>query len=303
MFDDAEPMDPGRARCPRGQRPLPPPLRMAAGHGRRRPGDQARINFRPCPDGIPFCAWRAIEHLAADVLYNAFRVLGAPKGLALLDGEYPAFNESLMVFLPKKADCVDSAGRAVYAPENTRPLNITNTENRILASAVRLKLEPHLSPEISEMQRGFVGGRSMLSNLVDMDESMQIVALSAERGAGVLFDFAAAFPSVSRDFMRELFASLGWPGWLVRFVEALYRNTVCRLSVGGARFDGFVMGSGIRQGCPLSPLLFAVAADLLLRRLSRAVPDALGFGAGVCRRPRLDSTAGRGLGESVGAIV
>ena len=79
----------------------------------------------------------------------------------------------------------------------------------------------------------------MLSNLVDMDEGMQAAALSEERASAVLFDFAAAFPSVSREFMHELFASLGWPGWLLQFIRALYHDTTCIISVGGARFGGF----------------------------------------------------------------
>ena len=57
-------------------------------------------------------------------------------------------------------------GIPIYAAANTRPLNITNADNRILANAVRLKIEPIVGPEISQMQRGFVSGRSLLTNVV-----------------------------------------------------------------------------------------------------------------------------------------
>ena len=42
--------------------------------------------------------------------YKAFRAMGGADGLAAIEREYPTFNESLMVFLPKKADGVDAAG-------------------------------------------------------------------------------------------------------------------------------------------------------------------------------------------------
>ena len=42
----------------------------------------------------------------------------------------------------------------------------------------------------------------------------------------------------------------------------------------GSRFDGFHLTRGIRQGCPLSPLLFAAATDLILRRLRHQFPCA-----------------------------
>jgi flagellar motor switch protein FliG len=51
-----------------------------------------------------------------------------------------------------------------------RPLNITNSDNRIICSAVRLHIEPIISPGISPVQRGFIKGRLMLSNLVDVDD-------------------------------------------------------------------------------------------------------------------------------------
>ena len=77
-----------------------------------------------------------------------------------------------------------------------RPLTITNTDNRILCSAIHLHIEPIVAPGISRAQRGFLQGRSMLANVVDVDEAMLQAALSERDPAAVFFDFEAAFPSV-----------------------------------------------------------------------------------------------------------
>ena len=46
-----------------------------------------------------------------------------------------------------------------------------------MASAVRLRIEPALDKIISLMQRGFVGGRSMIANILDIEESMILAAV------------------------------------------------------------------------------------------------------------------------------
>ena len=59
----------------------------------------------------------------------------------------------------------------------------------------------------------------------------------------------------------------------MRLIRILYQGNSCDISMGPVAFFGFSITRGIRQGCPLSPLLFAVASELILRRLSRSVRD------------------------------
>ena len=160
-------------------------------------------NSSPGPDGIPFGAWRSLDRFAAAILWGAYEELSAAGNDDILSYCYPEFNESLMVFLPKQAVAQDDLGVDVYDPDGTRPLNIANADNRLMANAVRLRIEQALDEVISGMQRGFVGGRSLIANIVDIDEAMNATAATQSRGAALFYDFAAAFPSVSQEFLIE----------------------------------------------------------------------------------------------------
>eukprot|EP00959_Pyramimonas_sp_CCMP1952_P337008 7057137-Pyramimonas_sp.AAC.1 len=60
-------------------------------------------------------------------------------------------------------------GTNVFKAGSTRPLSITNTDNRTIANSYRLRWEPIISPAVSPNQRGFIQGRPMLRNVVDIE--------------------------------------------------------------------------------------------------------------------------------------
>lgn len=223
----------------------------------------------PGPDGLPLTVWKQLGPLAEEVLWEAMQVLINPAKAHLLAEDWPMFNESLLILLPKLP-----AGQ-VGTPAETRPINITNGENRILANAIRYKAEAELGKWVTEMQQGFLPGRSLLRNVVEVSQSMQEVSLNQQSGLAIFYDFQAAFPSVCHEFLLAVLEAVGVPTGFMQFVRHLYHNNRCSLVLGGERVEGFAMSSGIRQGCPLSPLIFAVSIDLLLRRARRLCPEVL----------------------------
>jgi hypothetical protein len=109
----------------------------------------------------------------------------------------------------------------------------------------------------------------MLANVVEVDMAMQKLSLSHQNPGAVLYDFQAAFPSLSHDFLLETLRALKLPACFVNFVSRLYEGNGCKIAVAKGSFAGFGIRAGIRQGCPLSPFLFALVAHLLVRRLAK----------------------------------
>ena len=186
-----------------------------------------------------------------------------------------SFNLGLLICLGKEPRAQDLDHGAVLRESNTRPLRIVNTDNRILANAARLRWERILNPWISPQQQGFLGNRSILKNVLDIDYASMVTALSSEEGALILFDFASAFQSIAQTYMMELLNALGLPRSALNLIQAFYDNNRCMVQANGFCGSGVGMTAGVRQGCPLSPLLFAICADLLIERIRSQIPSAV----------------------------
>ena len=169
---------------------------------------------------------------------------------------------------------MDQDGVLYHEACNTKPLSVVDASNRIIASMRLAALERGYADWVSDAQRGFIKGRQMLRNILDVDFSAQRISLQSERGATVLFDFRAAFPSLSHDFLFDALSAIGLPTEYTTMLRLFYRNNKHKIRVGNQMFDSVHVHSGVRQGCPLSPLLFALCADILLREISATLRDA-----------------------------
>lgn len=104
------------------------------------------------------------------------------------------------MLLPKNPDRTDPSFGDVYFPSSLRPLSIVDATNRFLANAFRRKLEALVLKDIMPTQIGFLPGRSLLENVLDIGYAAQKVSLKkGPDGAIVLFDFKVASPSMSHD--------------------------------------------------------------------------------------------------------
>ena len=119
----------------------------------------------PGPDGIPYSYWKGIAKTGEKVLADCIRSMAADDGIERMTDGYASvddrfgecdFNASLLVLLPKKASGNSEEMGEYYAPENTRPLMLVDTSNRILASTLRIKMEKAIGQVIGPEQHGFL---------------------------------------------------------------------------------------------------------------------------------------------------
>jgi hypothetical protein len=190
------------------------------------------------------------------------------------------FNDSLWIFPSKGSQDDDSATAVKRGAADTRPLSLKNTDNKSLAGTVNAQLAEPISNWADEVQEGFVRGRQALNNVCTVDAHSRALDAIAHSAAKLsisqaplllLFDLAAAFPSIAHSFIFAVLEFYGFPTGLLLFFRQLYNNNVCYATIEGQRVLLYTILSGILQGCPASGSLFVLAVDPFYRMVKARI--------------------------------
>ena len=78
-------------------------------------------------------------------------------------------------------------------------------------------------------------------------------------------DFQKAFASVDREALWNILRMYGMPDKIIHLIENLYKDSECTVLVDGEPTAPFKVKTGVRQGCILSPILFCIAIDFVMK--------------------------------------
>jgi exonuclease III len=151
--------------------------------------------------------------------------------------------------------------------KNWRPITILNVDYKILTKALAFRLKPVLPKIIHQDQCGFVMDRLIGENIRIVDDLIKYCDKEGIEGLLVFLDFEKAFDSLDWRFIQHSLREFGFGPNFMKWIKILYNNIVSMVSNNGNLSETFLLKRGIRQGCPISPYIFIICAELLSQKI------------------------------------
>jgi hypothetical protein len=154
--------------------------------------------------------------------------------------------------------------------KNYRPINLLNCSFKIFGRLLTSRLEKVSERLVAPEQSAFIQGRYILESVVIAYEIVHNLHKNKESGVIIKLDYEKACDRVNLDFLFEILKLRGfgdtWIGWIKKIVL----GGSVSVMADGEESSPFKTGKGLRQGDPLSPLLFKLVGDVLTKMLSKA---------------------------------
>lgn len=99
-------------------------------------------------------------------------------------------------------------------------------------------------------------------------------------------DFKKAFGKIEHSLILEVMSHKGFSSKWINWIKSIFKSASSAILLNGVPGKSFTYKRGVRQGEPLSPLLFVLAADFLQTIVNKA------WSLGVLKHPLLEDFGG-----------
>jgi hypothetical protein len=148
-----------------------------------------------------------------------------------------------------------------------RPISLINFIFKIFSKVLTNRLGLVLDFLIAPNQTIFIRGRYILESVVTAHEVLHSMVHSKSKGAVLKHDYEKAFDRVNLDFLDKLLALRGFGSKFSHCIRLATRGGSVAAKLNGTEGNFFPTGKGLRQGDPMSPILFNLVVGVFTRML------------------------------------
>ena len=158
---------------------------------------------------------------------------------------------------------------------NWRPVSLLNTDYKILTKLLAIRLQKVIPSLVNPDQVGYIKNRYIGENIRILSDIIQYAEIEDIEAYITQIDFEKAFDSVEWGFLFNTLKILNFGDYFISWIKTLYTDISACAGNNGNFSKYFKLSRSIRQGCPISALLFLLVVEMLANKI-RSDPNIKG---------------------------
>jgi len=148
--------------------------------------------------------------------------------------------------------------------EEYRPLTLLNTDYKLLARIIANRLRPWIPHVLQPIQFCGLQENTVFEAVITVRDAVAYVNTTRTPLCAVTIVFKEAFDKISHSYLFAILKEYGFSEQFQQRIRRMYDNATSTIQINGHRSGPIPIRSSVRQGCPMSMLLYALCLNPLL---------------------------------------